>query len=226
VAEAPVELSGRLSRVEDTPLIDAIQTVQLYYAKADVSFASCFNPRVLVKQGPVTVRDVAALYIYDNTLYAIEGTGAMVRAALENAARFYKQCPDAACSTGPLINTKVIGFNYDMAEGVDYEIDLMKPEGSRIVNLRFHGKPLKDDQPLRIAVNNYRAGGSAGYEMFRGAKILWRSNDEIRDMIISYYTGKKVLPEKASGNWRVIPASALKVLEEEAASEGRRGENR
>jgi 2',3'-cyclic-nucleotide 2'-phosphodiesterase/3'-nucleotidase len=226
VADAPVELSGRFARVEDTALIDAIQAVELQYAQADVSFASCFNPRVEVKKGPVTVREVAALYIYDNTLYAIDGTGAMVRAALENAARFYKQCTDSNCSTGPLINPRVVGFNYDMAEGVDYEIDLTKPEGSRIVNLRFRGKPLKDDQPLRIAVNNYRAGGSAGYEMFKGAKVLWRSNDEIRDMIIHYYSEKKTLPSSASGNWRVIPAAALKVLEAEAAAEGRRGENR
>lgn len=226
VADAPVELSGRLSRVEDTPLIDAIQTVQLHYTHADVSFASCFNPRVEVKKGAVTVREVAALYIYDNTLYTLEGTGAMVRSALENAARFYQQCHDPQCSAGPLINPKVIGFNYDMAAGVDYEIDLRKPEGSRIVNLRFHGEPLKDDQPLRIAVNNYRAGGSAGYTMFKSAKILSRSNDEIRDMIIRYYTEKKTLPASATGNWRVVPRSALKVLEEEAASETRRGENR
>lgn len=226
VSDAPVDLSGRFCRIEDTPLIDAIQLVQLHYAKADVSFASCFNPRVEVKKGAVTVRDVAGLYIYDNTLYAVEGTGAMVRAALENAARFYKQCPDSACTTGPLINSRVVGFNYDMAAGVAYEIDLTKPEGSRIVNLTYNGTPLSDDQPLRIAVNNYRAGGSAGYDMFKGGKIVWRSNEEIRDMIIQYYSDKKPLPSKALGNWRVIPDAALKVLEAEAANETRRGADR
>ena len=228
VSEAPANLSGRFCRVEDTPLIDAIQIVQLHYAKADVSFASCFNPRVEVKKGPVTVRDVAGLYIYDNTLYAIEGTGAMVRAALENAARFYRQCGDTSCSQGPLINSRVVGFNYDMAAGVDYEVDLTKPEGARVANLRYHGKPLKDDQALRIAVNNYRAGGSAGYQMFKGAKVLWRSNDEIRDMIIQYYSSsdKRTLPARPIGNWRVVPEGALKELEAEASTEVRRGENR
>ena len=226
VAEAPVELSAHFCRVEDTAIIDAIQIVQLHYAKADVSFASCFNPRVDIKKGAVTVRDVAGLYIYDNTLYAIEGTGGMVRAALENAARFYKQCPDAQCSTGPLINPRIIGYNYDMAAGVDYEIDLTKSEGSRIVNLLYHGKPLKDDQPLRIAVNNYRAGGGVGYEMFKGAKVVWRSNEEIREMIVQFFTEKKELPSHATGNWRVVPESAVKVLQVEASSETRRGENR
>ena len=226
VSDAPVELSGRFCRVEDTPLIDAIQIVQLHYAKADVSFASCFNPRVEVKKGPVTVRDVAGLYIYDNTLYAIEGTGAMVRAALENAARFYKQCGDAACSQGPLINPRVVGYNYDMAAGVEYGVDLTRPEGSRIVNLKYRGNALRDDQPLRIAINNYRAGGSAGYEMFKGAKVLWRSNDEIRDMIIAYFSGQKALPSRAMGNWSVVPEGALKVLEAEALVDARRGGNR
>ena len=91
----------------------------------------------------------------------------------------------------------VIGYNYDMAEGVDYEIDLTQPPGRRIRNLRWHGKPLEDDQPLRIAVNNYRAGGSAGYSMFRGAKIVWRSPDEIRDLVIQYYSEHKTLPAHA-----------------------------
>ena len=52
---------------------------------------------------------------------------------------------------GPLINRKVVGFNYDVAQGVEYEIDLREPEGRRIKNLRWRGKPLEDDQKLRLA---------------------------------------------------------------------------
>lgn len=226
VATAAVALSGRYARVEDTAILDAVQEVQMHYAKADVSFASSFNPRVEVKAGPVTIREIAALYIYDNTLYAVELTGAGLRAALENAARFYRTCPDPACTTGPLIGTRVIGYNYDMAEGVEYEIDLRKPEGSRVVNLRFHGKAVEDGQKFRVAVNNYRAAGSAGYTMFKDARVLWRSNDEIRDLIIEYFSAKKALPVKPSGNWRIIPEAALLVLEAEAAADARRGDNR
>ena len=161
---------AELARVEDSALIDAIQQVELYYSKADVSFASSFNARVSVPKGPVTIRQIAALYIYENQLYMHQGNGKMVRDALENSARYYNTCA-SDCSHGPLINPHVIGYNYDMAQGVDYEIDLTQPPGQRIRNLRWHGKPLDDNQPLRIAVNNYRAGGSAGYSMFRGAKI-------------------------------------------------------
>ncbi len=215
VAEAPVSLDSKLARVEDSALIDAVQQVQLYYSKADVSFASSFNSRVSVPQGPVTIRQIAALYIYENQLYVLEGNGKMVRDALENSARYYNTCA-GDCSHGPLINSQVIGYNYDMAEGVDYEIDLTQPPGRRIRNLRWHGKALEDDQPLRIAVNNYRAGGSAGYSMFRGAKIVWRSPDEIRDLVIQYYSEHKTLPAHAENNWRVVPEAALRTLEREA----------
>ena len=85
---------GKLGRVEDTALIDDIQTVQMHYAQADVSFASLFNPRVAVPKGEVTVRQIAALYLYENELYAIEGDGRMVKDALENSARYYLSCAE------------------------------------------------------------------------------------------------------------------------------------
>lgn len=200
VATAPVELDARLARAEDTPVLDAIEEVELFYAKADVAFASIFNTHVVIHKGPVTVRQLAALYIYDNDLYAIEGSGKMVHDALENAARYFK--------TGGGISGNVIGYNYDVAGGVEYEIDLRAPEGHRIRKLRWHGSPLLDDQKLRIAVNSYRAGGSAGYTMFQGAKILWRSPKEMRDLMIDYFTAQKQLPSKPAGNWSIEPESA------------------
>jgi 2',3'-cyclic-nucleotide 2'-phosphodiesterase/3'-nucleotidase len=219
VATSPAEQSGALGRVHDSALVDAIHEVQLLYTKADVSFTALFNPSVRVPKGQVTVRQIAALYPYDNELYAVQGNGKMVKDALENAARYYLSCSGARCEETPLVNREVIGFNYDMAEGVEYEVDLTRPAGDRIRNLRFQGKPLAPNQPLRIAINNYRAAGSAGYEMFQSAKVVWRSGEEIRDMIVRHYTGRKTLPEKASGNWRVVPEAARKTLEREALAE-------
>ncbi|MBM3747716.1 MAG: hypothetical protein FJW34_18165, partial [Acidobacteria bacterium] len=216
VAEAPVAMNARLGRVLDTPLLDAIHQVQMHYAQADVSFTALFNPRVEVPRGPVTIRQIAALYTYENDLYALEGNGAMVKEALEVAARFFRSCPDAACSQGPLLKRGIPGFNYDMAEGVDYEIDLTRPEGQRVVNLLYRGRPLRPDQRLRLAVNSYRAGGSGGYKMFRGARVLWRSSRDLRDLIVDYYLERKKLPERASGNWRILPPAARKLLIQES----------
>lgn len=222
VAESPGAMDGGLSRVSDTPLVDAIHAVQLHYSRADVSLTSMFNPRVRFPKGPITVRQVAALYIYDNELYVVEGNGKMLREALENSARFYLSCADPSCAAGPLVNPKVIGYNYDMAQGVEYEIDLTRPAGERVRNLMYRGKPLEDAQPLKIAVNNYRAGGSAGYTMFRNARVLWKSGEEIRNLIVEYYTERKLLPAQADRNWRIVPEAARNLLEAEAKQESAR----
>ncbi len=215
VAEARASLDGGFARIEDSPLVDAIHAVQLHYTGADVSFTALFNPRVKVPQGPVTARALAALYIYDNELYVIQGTGAMVRRALENAARYFLTCPQPDCAVGPLVNSKVMGFNYDMAQGVSYELDLRQPEGQRVRDLRWKGKPLADDQPLSIALNNYRAAGSAGYEMFREAPVLSRSTQTVRDLMVEYYIERKALPERADNNWRIVPEQAVETLRKE-----------
>ena len=211
VAESGVDLSGARGRFEDSALVDAIHEEQLHYAQAQVSFASLFQTQVRVARGRVTRRELAALYIYENELYAVEGDGRMVREALENATRYYQTCPEVSCSHGPLVDHGVPGFNFDTAQGVAYAIDLRQPVGKRVVDLRYHGAPLRDDQPLRIAVNNYRAAGSAGYTMFRGAKVVWRSNREIRELLADYWAGKR-LPEKPDGNWRLLPEGVVDTL--------------
>jgi 2',3'-cyclic-nucleotide 2'-phosphodiesterase/3'-nucleotidase len=219
VAEAPADLDAALGRTEDSALVDAIHAVQLHYTKADVSFTALFNARVRIPRGRVTVRQIAALYLYDNELYAIEGDGKMVKAALENAARFFLSCPDPGCTKGPLVNRSVMGYNYDMAQGVSYEIDLTQEPGRRIRNLRWRGHPLSPDQKLRIALNNYRAGGSAGYDMFRNAKIVWRSSEDLRALIVRYYTEKGQLPSQPDGNWRVQPEGARRRLKASAGGQ-------
>jgi 2',3'-cyclic-nucleotide 2'-phosphodiesterase/3'-nucleotidase len=191
VATSARELSAARGREEDTAVVDLVQRVQLFYSKADVSFTALFNPDVRIPQGQVTVRQIAALYPYDNELLALEGTGKMVKDALENAARFF------SASGMP-------GFNYDMAAGVEYEIDRTRPEGDRIRNLRWHGHPLAPEQPLRIAVNSYRAGSSGGYTMFRGAKVVWRSTEGIRDLVIAFYTKRQSIPSETIGNWKIV----------------------
>lgn len=222
VAKAPALLDAALGRVEDTAMVDAVQNVQLYYTKADVSFTALFNPRLKIAPGPVTVRQIAAMYPYDNELYVVEGNGKMVKDALENAARYFLSCEGARCEQGPLVNSRVAGFNYDVAEGVEYEIDLTRPEGDRIQHLRWKNKALSPDQPLKIAVNNYRAAGSAGYGMFKGAKILWHSQEEIREMIVRYYTEAGTLPSTPTRNWKVLPDAARRTLEHQAIEYSRR----
>jgi hypothetical protein len=99
---------------------------------------------------------------------------------------------------------------------VNYEIDLTQPEGQRIRGLTWKGRPLQPDQKLRIALNNYRAGGAAGYSMFKQGNIVWRSSEDIRQLIITYFTEQGTLPVKPDGNWRVVPAEARQTLARQA----------
>ena len=105
-----------------------------------------------------------------------------------------------------------MGYNYDMAQGVEYQIDLTQPVGQRVKNLRFRGAPLRDDQPLRIAINNYRAAGSSGYTMFRDAKVVWRSGRDIRDLMVEYFGERRRLPDTPDHNWRLVPPTAVATL--------------
>ena len=188
VATSARELTASRGREEDTAIVDAIQRAQLFYAKADVSFTALFDPAVRIPRGQVTVRQLAALYPYENELFAIDGTGKMVKDALENAARYYS-------------SKSMPGFNYDMAEGVDYEIDRARPEGDRILNLRWKGRPLDPAQKLRIVVNNYRAGGTEATKCPR-RQNPWRLAT-IRELLIRYYTERKTIPTDPTNNWKL-----------------------
>jgi 2',3'-cyclic-nucleotide 2'-phosphodiesterase / 3'-nucleotidase len=228
IARATQDMSGELARYEDEPLVDAIQRAQMEYAHADVSLATMFIPSTRVAAGTVTIRDAFAVYPYENTLYAVEMTGAQLKDALEHAASFYPAWPAPEGK-----RMRLPGYNADSAEGVSYEMDLTKPTGSRIVNLEFHGKPLEASQKLRVAVNNYRYTGGGGYSVFSdgastfsGTKplpVAFRSNQEIRELLIDYLRKVKTIPA-ADGNWRIVPEAARKAIEAQALA-GERARN-
>lgn len=197
-------LEASTGHLQDSALLDLIHRVQLEAGPADVSLAANFNPRARIPAGPVTVRDIASLYIYENTLYVIEVTGAQLKAALEHSARYFLPY-EPGKSPADLIDRSVPGYNFDIAEGVTYEIDLRRPYGDRIQNLAFQGAPLAPDRKLRLATNNYRYNGGGGYTMLKDAKVLARSSTEIRDLIIAWVERHGALPAEPTGNWRLLP---------------------
>jgi 2',3'-cyclic-nucleotide 2'-phosphodiesterase/3'-nucleotidase len=214
VAQAARDLDTRLGRVvPGGGALEAIHEVQLAAAKADVSLAALFNASLRIPKGPVTVRQLASLYVYENTLVAIEATGRMLKDALEHSARYFNQYRGPG--GGPLINPKVFGFNYDTAAGVTYRIDLSQPAGQRIVDLRFKGQPLAPDRKLRLAINSYRKSGGGGYTMFHDARVLWQSNQDIRQLMIDYYTNKKVIDGRGQPAWEIEPEAARRALVQE-----------
>ena len=101
IGTCTIAMSAATARFEDTAAIDFINHVQADAVKAALagtpdeslpvlSIAAPFNRDAAIPAGNVTVRDVAGLYIYDNTLLGIRFTGAQVKAYLEYSAAYFK----------------------------------------------------------------------------------------------------------------------------------------
>ncbi len=203
IGESNEELTAAEARFRDTAILDLIQRVQLETGKADVSMAAVFNPQARIPKGPVTVREIASLYVYENTLVVLEVTGQQLKDALEHSAKYFKPY-EPGKTPEELVDEKIPAYNFDIAEGVEYEIDIRKPFGQRIQNLRFRGKPLDPNQKLKLATNNYRVNGGGGYTMYKGAPVVYRSSEEIREMIIDWVERNKNIPTKPNNNWRIV----------------------
>ena len=205
IGESAEELTARDCRLRDTAIIDLIQRVQLEAGKADVSLAACFNPQAQIPRGAVTVRDIAGLYEYENTLITLELTGQQLKDALEHSARYFKEYQPGS-SLNDLIDSRIPGFNFDVAQGVSYDIDLTKPFGQRIQNLKFKGQTLDPKQKLRVVTNNYRVNGGGGYAMYKNAPVVYRSSAEVRELIIDWVEKNKTIPTQTDNNWRIVGA--------------------
>ena len=217
IATSAKELTGQYSRYEDDPLVDLIHKVQRDAGHADVSMATMFFPGVKIPAGPVTVRQAAALYVYENTLYVVQMTGAQLKDALEHAASFFAAWPLAEGQPA-----RLPGYNADSAEGVSYVIDLTQPVGQRIRDLTFRGKPLDPGQQLRVAINNYRYTGGGRYSVYQGLPVVYRSPVEIRELMIDYLSRTHAIPAVADGNWKIVPPEALAAIEKAADRRCRR----
>ena len=205
IGESSEALTANGCRLRDTAIIDLIQRVQLEAGDADVSMAACFNDGAHIPKGEVTVRDIAGLYEYENTLVTLELTGQQLKDALEHSARYFREYQQGK-SVADLIDTRIPGYNFDVAEGVSYDIDLTKPFGQRIQNLKFKGQPLSPAQKLRVVTNNYRVNGGGGYDMFKSAPVVYRSSAEVRELIIDWVEKHRTIPTETDNNWRIIGA--------------------
>jgi len=206
IGESAEELTSRDCRFHDSAIIDLIQRVQLDAGNADVSMAACFNPQARIPQGAVTVRDIAGLYEYENTLVTLELTGQQLKDALEQSARYFKEYQPGK-SLNDLVDSRIPGFNFDVAQGVNYDIDLTKPFGQRIQNLMFKGKPLLPTQKLRVVTNNYRVNGGGGFTMYKNAPVVYKSSAEVRELIIDWVEKNKTIPTQTDNNWRIVGAN-------------------
>ncbi|MFL8938387.1 bifunctional 2',3'-cyclic-nucleotide 2'-phosphodiesterase/3'-nucleotidase [Rossellomorea oryzaecorticis] len=170
-----------------------------------------------IPAGEIAIKNVSDLYLYPNTLQAVLLTGADVKEWLEMSAGQFNQIDPAESEEQNLVNGEYRSYNFDVIDGVTYEIDVTKPskydaegvlvneDSSRIKNLQFDGKPIDPDQQFIVATNNYRATGK--FPGVRKSEVIIQSPDENRNVIIDYIMEKKTIDPKADGNWSFAPVN-------------------
>lgn len=219
VARATVEMSTVESRYKDTPILDFINHVQAetvtkalagtQYADLPVlSQASPFSRTAVFPAGDVKIRDVAGLYVFDNTLEAVVLTGAEVRAYLEYSAKYFVTlAPGAPVDPETISDPLVPDYNYDALSGVDYDIDIAKPVGQRITRLVLPGTdtPVADDAQFVVAVNNYRRSGGGNFPGIVKTQV-YNEQQEIRQLLIDWAQEKGTIDpaDFFQPNWRLV----------------------
>jgi 2',3'-cyclic-nucleotide 2'-phosphodiesterase/3'-nucleotidase len=216
VAKSSEQLSATESPYKDTPIVDYIQQVQtdtVEKALPDnqlpvLSIAAPFSRTAVFPAGDIRVRDVAGLYVYDNTLLAVKLTGAQIKDYLEYSARYFNQlAPGDPVDVSKLTNANnTPDYNYDQLSGVSYDIDVAEPAGQRIANLTYEGVPVPADKEFVVAINNYRQSGGGGFPHVTGAPVLYNAQVEIRQALIEYATAKGTInpADFATANWRLV----------------------
>ncbi|GIE76227.1 multifunctional 2',3'-cyclic-nucleotide 2'-phosphodiesterase/5'-nucleotidase/3'-nucleotidase [Actinoplanes philippinensis] len=217
VAASTVELSAAASRYVDTPILDYINRVQTdtvtaalagteYASLPVLSIAAPFSRTAVFPQGEVKIKDVAGLYIYDNTLEAVVLTGAEVKAYLEYSAKYFlTHAVGAPVDPETISDAAVPDYNYDVFSGVDYDIDISKPVGSRITRLQIGGADVPTDARFVVAVNNYRRSGGGSFPGIVKTQV-YNAQQEIRQLLIDWAQAKgRIDPaDFFVANWRLV----------------------
>jgi 2',3'-cyclic-nucleotide 2'-phosphodiesterase/3'-nucleotidase len=212
------EMTSAEAPYKDVPIIDLINHIQAdtvrqalagteHAALPVLSQAACFSRSARIPAGEVTIRDVAGLYVFENTLEARLMTGAQLKAYLEFSANYFTQtAPGEPVDPAKLTNANgTPDYNYDVVSGLSYEIDIARPAGSRVTNVRFEGQPLADGATFVFAVNNYRANGGGNFPHVAAAPLLWSNSDEIRNTMIAWVKAKGAIDpaEFAAVDWKL-----------------------
>ncbi|MCB5945004.1 bifunctional 2',3'-cyclic-nucleotide 2'-phosphodiesterase/3'-nucleotidase [Acidocella sp. KAb 2-4] len=168
--------------------------------------------------GGIAIKDVADLYSYPNTVAAVRVNGAALREWLERSAGIFSRIDPANPAPQALLRPRVPSYIFDvMAGGVTYEIDLTQPArygahglahpaARRIVNLRYQGEMVTDDQVFVVVTNNYRA--ESGGIVRDPADIVLHAPDKTQDVLVRYILAQSPLRVATPEIWRFAPLGA------------------
>lgn len=218
-------ISTRDSYFGNSAFNDLILNLELSITKADVAFNAPVSFDVAIKKGPVRVADMFNLYKYENQLFVMHLTGKEIRKALEMSYDLWVNTMTSPDDHLLLLDSQTRGdqqrlgfknfsFNFDSAAGIDYEVDVTKPNGQKVKVLKMsNGEPFDENKYYKVAVNSYRANGG-GELLTRGAgiakddlddRIVWRSEFDLRHYLMEEIKRLGTLNPQPNTNWRFVP---------------------
>lgn len=209
---------------------DFILNLQLQITNADIAFNAPLQFNSTIKAGPIYVGDMFNLYKYENQLYVMRLTGEEIRKHLEMSYDLWVNTMKSPEDHLLLLDTQTKGdqqrlgfknlsFNFDSAAGIDYEVDVTKPDGEKVKILRMsNGQPFDEKKWYKVAVNSYRGNGG-GELLTRGAgipkdsldsRIIYRSERDQRYYLMEAIEKMGTVDAKPNNNWKFVPEAWTK----------------
>lgn len=192
-------------RLEDHPFIEFVNKVQMEIAGVDVSNTALLNQESTGFNANITLRDVLTNFMYPNTLTVLKLRGQDIKDALEQTANYFNLNAKGQPEVNPsYIEPKPAHYNYDMWEGITYELDIRKPLGGRVTLLQYQGHVLAMEQQIDVVMNSYRAGGGGDYDMYRNRPVVKEIMMDMSELIADYILERGTIEATCDGNWRVV----------------------
>jgi 2',3'-cyclic-nucleotide 2'-phosphodiesterase/3'-nucleotidase len=194
------------ARQADHAFTEFVNRVQMEVTGAAISCAAIFTNEARGFKERITMRDVVSNYIYPNTLKVVALTGRDIRDALEHSARYFAvdEATGALRVSPSFMEPKPQHFNYDMWEGIEYELDISKPEGQRVVKLLRDGAPLDPEAVYEVVMNSYRAGGGGNFDMIQGKPVVREIPTDMTEILADYILNRRVIRAACDHNWKVV----------------------
>lgn len=230
VGTTTAPITSYFSLVKDDPSVQIVNNAQLWYAKQELAGTPEANLPILsaaapfkagtrgdataytdIPAGPIAIKNVADLYLYDNVTAILKVNGAQLKEWLEMSAGQFNTIDPNNNQPQNLVNTDYRTYNFDVIDGVTYEFDitqpnkydregkLANPNASRVRNLKYQGKEIDPNQEFIVVTNNYRSNGN--FPGVREASLNRLLNLENRQAIINYILAVKNINPSADQNW-------------------------